>query len=102
MKHWMGRAPLVLLTCLAVGCGSGAPAKKADTQRETLRISFDAPQGWEMRNVPNQMFPVALGPADADFVPNINIVKQLFNGSLDAYVKRSEERRVGKECSERL
>jgi len=86
MKHWMSRGSLVLLTCLAVGCGSGSPAKKADGERQALRISFDAPQGWKTRNIPNQMFPIAFGPADSGFAPNINIVRRFSTDPLHAYV----------------
>jgi hypothetical protein len=91
MKNLIAAVPFVLLTSLAVGCGHKASDNNADDPRRHVEatggFSFVPPDGWDMRDVPGRKFKAAVGPSAAAFAPNINIVDEQFNGSLDAYVK---------------
>jgi hypothetical protein len=106
---------LLLLTALAAGCAkeastgtteeaSGQPvaagqpdraprAAKAtadDPRRHTEvagGFSFIPPDGWQIRTIPRLKFKVATGPAADGFAPNINIVDESFNGSVDDYAQ---------------
>jgi hypothetical protein len=50
-------------------------------------FSFVPPDGWPIQTMPGVKFKVATGPAANGFAPNINIVDEPFNGSLDAYAQ---------------
>jgi hypothetical protein len=49
-------------------------------------FSFSAPEGWQFREIPGMKYQFAIGPVSNSFSPNINIVDELYNGSLKNYV----------------
>lgn len=115
MRSWIGVALLVLLTFLAVGCRRHDPSDSTGDSRRHSELSteqgiekgkavvgteerrrhtetaggfsFIPPEGWKIRDFPGRKFKVVVGPANEGFAPNINIVDESFDGSLEDYVK---------------
>ena len=48
--------------------------------------SLQAPKGWEFREFPGMKYQIAFGPASNSFSPNINVVDEAYDGSLNSYV----------------
>jgi hypothetical protein len=84
MKQWIGVTALGFLAVLTVGCRDSASKRHVESAGG---FSFVPPDGWTMRDFPGMKFKLAAGPAAAGFAPNINVVDEQFNGSLEDYVK---------------
>jgi len=99
---------LLILTCaiLAAGCGSSetsapptaipqpsdTPAPAIELEPEPNRhyepvggFSFVPPEGWQMIEASGLAFKAAIGPIADEFAPNISVLDEAFDGSLDAY-----------------
>ncbi len=115
MRCWIWVALLVLPTLLIIGCRrhdssdipgdrrrptEPSPEQRIENGKEALRaderrrhteatggFSFIPPEGWEIRDFPGKKFKIVVGPVAAGFAPNINIVDESFDGSLEDYVK---------------
>ena len=85
------RAALVL--ALFVALPHSTPA--AETGKRHVEASggysFCPPNGWEMKEMPGLKYKLAFGPAAGGFAPNINVVDEAFDGSVEDYVKTSLE-----------
>ncbi len=49
-------------------------------------FSLQAPKGWQFREFPGLKYQIAFGPAENQFSPNINVVDEMYAGSLKSYV----------------
>ena len=49
-------------------------------------FSFCAPKGWQFREFPGFKYQISVGPAEKGFAPNINVVDESFDGSIEKYV----------------
>jgi hypothetical protein len=54
-------------------------------------FSFQAPTEWVFRDFPGMKYQIAFGPATNSFSPNMNVVDEVFDGSLNDYVKENEK-----------
>jgi hypothetical protein len=103
---------IVLLTvalCLAglAACGSSPTASPPATEMATSvptptleqesgryyepagGFSYIPPAGWELVEASGTTYKVALGPLQDDFTPNLVVVDEPFDGTLDEYVSAS-------------
>ena len=53
-------------------------------------FSLQAPKGWQFRELPGMKYQFAVGPASNSFSPNINVVDEVYEGSLKSYVDTNE------------
>jgi hypothetical protein len=53
-------------------------------------FSFQAPKGWQFRELPGVKYQFAFGPASHSFSPNINVVDEVYSGSLKSYVDQNK------------
>jgi hypothetical protein len=64
---------------------------KDDESRRHLEkaggFSFIPPSTWKVRDYPGLKYKIVVGPIQAGFASNINVVDESFEGSLDAYVE---------------
>jgi hypothetical protein len=76
------------LLCLTVNI---AHAELGDQYTERAGgFSLQVPKGWQFREFPGLKYQIAFGPASNSFSPNINIVDEVFNGTLKAYVDANQ------------
>lgn len=50
-------------------------------------FSFVPPSGWQLGDLPGMKYKVAFGTFSDDFTPNINVIDEVYDGSLDNYVE---------------
>ena len=48
---------------------------------------YQAPPDWEVKESPMSKYKVAMGPAKNGFAPNINVVTESYDGTLENYVE---------------
>lgn len=48
-------------------------------------FSFQAPAGWQFREFPGMKYQIALGAPNNGFSPNINVIDEAYQGSLQSY-----------------
>ncbi|MBU1168072.1 MAG: hypothetical protein KKD44_00765 [Proteobacteria bacterium] len=88
-KDWAMRMVYrLILLCLigfivAVGC-SDKPQRQLYEKEGAF--SYDPPAGWNVVEFPGLKYRIAHGPKENNFAPNINVVDEIFQGSLDDYV----------------
>lgn len=73
-----------LLIITIEGCG-----KSDDPNRhyeEEGGFSFVPPEGWEMTEYPGLKYKIFRGAMENQFAPNINVVDEKYDGSLETYV----------------
>ena len=67
---------------------------QADDQGATVSVdglfTYQAPPGWEIKEVGPSKLKVAVGPAKGGFGPNINVVNEDYDGALEKYVEASK------------
>ena len=74
----------VLIFCLLLaGCGKSKPPRKL--YEKEGGFSFDPPDGWEILEMPGLKYHVTRGTLVNNFAPNINVVDETFEGSLEKY-----------------
>ncbi|UCC79225.1 MAG: hypothetical protein JSW64_13255 [Candidatus Zixiibacteriota bacterium] len=79
----------LLFVITMAGCG-----KSNDPNRhyeEEGGFSFVPPEGWEMSEYPGMKYKIFRGPMENRFAPNINVVNEKYDGSLEAYVDANIE-----------
>ncbi|MBC8140892.1 MAG: hypothetical protein H7Y38_05565 [Armatimonadetes bacterium] len=54
-------------------------------------FSYPLPAGWSAQTVPQSEYTVALVATRGGFTPNINVVREAFVGTVDAYFKASKK-----------
>ncbi len=52
-------------------------------------FSLQAPKGWQFREFPGMKYQIAAGPTSNSFTPNLNVVDEMYGGSLKSYVDES-------------
>jgi hypothetical protein len=85
------RAVLVpaLLVALALAIHAADTGKRH--VEATGGYSFCPPKDWEIKEMPGLKYKLAFGKAAGGFAPNVNVVDEAFDGSVDEYVKTSLE-----------
>ena len=77
----------IVAVCFCFLAAYAAYAEVGDRHVEQAGgYSFQAPRGWQIRELPGMKYQIAFGPAENNFSPNINIVDEAYNGSLKTYV----------------
>lgn len=103
MKRSWGLLILGLWLVWLVACGASPTAAPTATiaptptlERESERhyepaggFSYIPPAGWELVEASGAEYKVAVGPEQGDFRPNLVVVDEPFDGSLDEYVSTS-------------
>jgi hypothetical protein len=93
MKRFVRAASCVLLALLVAGSVARGWADQPDEKKRHTEtgggFSFIPPDGWTVKEFPGLKFKIAVGPAAAEFAPNINVVDEADDGKLDDYVKRN-------------
>lgn len=78
----------ILLFCLSI---CSAFADVGTRHSETAGgYSLQPPQGWIFHALPGMKYEFAFGPANNGFSPNINVVDEMYRGSLKDYVSLSK------------
>ncbi|HSI83545.1 MAG: DcrB-related protein [Candidatus Methylacidiphilales bacterium] len=63
-------------------------ATAAEVKSDELGFSYEVPDDWKVMTKKDiSAYPLALGPTEGDFTANINVVKEDFGGTIDAYVE---------------
>jgi hypothetical protein len=75
---------VILLIGFAIGTVDAAVGARHSEQAGGF--SFQAPAGWQFREFPGMKFQIALGTPENEFAPNINVVDEEYQGSLQSYV----------------
>lgn len=75
---------LLTLPLICTGCG-GKPSRQL--HEKAGGFSYDPPPGWTVAELPGLKYRIARGPVADAFAPNINVVDETFQGTLDAYVE---------------
>jgi len=87
-------AVLLVVFCAAYGQAVAEQAPEAAVGERHVEgkggFSFAPPKDWEFRDFPGMKYQIAFGPAADGFAPNINVVEENSQGTLDAYVEASE------------
>lgn len=78
-----------VLFALAAGVMLAPVAAQAAYRLDAPAVSFELPEGWEVRDFPGVKYPLAFGPVEDGFAININLVVDSFAGSLDEYIAGS-------------
>jgi hypothetical protein len=74
----------LVMALLPLGCGNKPPRQ---FHEKSGAFSFDPPSGWKTVQIPGLKYRLACGPAENKFTPNINVVDEMFSGSLADYVE---------------
>ncbi len=91
MQRSLLAAWLLALAFPLAGTGA-AGADDAEARRHTEKaggFSFVPPENWTVRDFPGLKYKVVVGPVRSAFASNINVVDEVYKGSLDAYEKAS-------------
>ncbi|PTY06803.1 hypothetical protein DB346_00655 [Verrucomicrobia bacterium LW23] len=79
---------LSLLAALAFFPLAPITATAEPVASEELGVSFEVPSEWKViTNKQVSKYPIALGPKEADFTANINMVNEEFGGNINDYVE---------------
>ena len=103
MKRSFGLLTLGLWLIWLAACGTPPTAAPTATlaptptlERESDRyyeavggFSYIPPAGWELIDASGAEYKIAVGPEQGDFRPNLVVVDEPFDGSLDEYVSTS-------------
>ena len=82
----------VTVTFLFCLTAYGAYAEVGDRHSEQAGgFSLRAPKGWQFREFPGMKYQFAIGPASKSFSPNINVVDEVYGGTLRSYVDANKE-----------
>jgi hypothetical protein len=95
MKTFVGALGLAVI--LASGLPLVAQEDKAEVKPDETRrhvekaggFSLIPPEEWQVREFPGLKFKILMGPPAAGFAPNINVVDEAFEGTLETYVKNT-------------
>ena len=82
-------ALFLFLILLSAGCG-----KSDDPNRHYEKeggFSYVPPEGWKMSEYPGLKYRIHLGAFEDNFAPNINVVDEEYDGSLESYVDANIE-----------
>ena len=80
---WRISAAILSLTIICCGCGGKPPRGHYE---KTGGFSCDPPAGWQITQVPGLKYRISHGPTENAFAPNINVVDEIFTGTISAYV----------------
>ena len=79
---------LMLVSIFCSGCSSNQPRKHYE---KSGGFSYDPPDGWQIVEFPGLKYRISHGPAENGFAPNINVVDEIFDGTLEAYVQANQD-----------
>jgi len=65
-------------------------ADQGATISEPGVFTYQAPPDWEVKESPMSKYKVAMGPAKNGFAPNINVVTESYDGTLEHYVEANK------------
>lgn len=88
-KKVMILSSVCMLAMCIPGCEktqSGVPASAGKLYEQAGGFSFDPPHTWQIAGLPGLKYRVAVGPPQNGFSPNINVVDEQYQGSINAYV----------------
>jgi len=91
MKTFVQITSIGLLLLSFTACRNATATGKAEQENPDQNVSFDFPPGWEQQAVPGQTVKFVIGPASKEFAPNINVVSEPYDGTLDEYAKLTVE-----------
>ncbi len=67
-----------------VGCSDKPPRQLYE---KAGAFSYDPPPGWQVVEAPGLKYRISHGPRVNEFAPNINVVDEIFQGTLAEYVE---------------
>lgn len=73
---------LTILVCL-IGCSDKQPRQLYE---KAGSFSYDPPSGWRIVEFPGLKYKISYGQTENGFSPNINVVDEMFSGTLTEYV----------------
>ncbi len=97
MRCWM----IMAATLAAINTGTSVNAQDATGKEQPAEekrhvekeggYSFVPPEGWTVREFPGLKYQLAIGPAENQFASNINVVDEVYMGTVENYIKATKE-----------
>jgi len=84
----------LLFLALPLADTGAAGVDDAEARRHTEKaggFSFVPPENWTVRDFAGMKYKVVVGPARSAFASNINVVDEVYKGTLDSYKKANIE-----------
>ena len=102
MKEKFGVLAVVLAVCACLASCSDSRdpvGRESEVSNGSPRLlfeeaggfSYDPPPGWQIAEFPVSKYRISHGPSANEFAPNINVVDEVFSGTLEAYVDANIE-----------